>query len=240
MHIPNDETSQRRALACAHRMVARNGWDDLIFTMLTARIPGEPQHLLATPFPSLCANVTASSLVKIDQDGQTIGAGQIDVGGFPLYGAIHKARQDVNCIMHLHTTAGVAVSIMEDGLLPMSQTAMLVCDDLAYFDYHGIGQGDDEAAVALGNKNLLMLRNHGTLVVGKTVAETYGRLHVLEYACAYQVAALSSGVKLSSVDESIVADVATMGTAYLGSDVLDQAWENLVSLIDRHEPDYAR
>ena len=239
MEIPHNETTQRRALACAHRMVARNGWDDLVFTLLTARIPDEPQFLLATPFPTLCANTTASSLVKIDLDGQTIDGGRIDIDGFPIYGALHKTREDINCILHLHTTAGVAVSAMADGLLPMSQTAMLVCDDLAYFDYQGIGQGDDEAADALGNKNLLMLRNHGTIAVGKTIAEAYGRLHVLEYACAYQVAALSSGSKLTSVDSKIAGNVASMGNAYLGSGVLDDAWANVTALIERDEPDYA-
>ena len=239
MSIAEDEAAQRRALACVHRMVARNGWDDLVFTLLSARVPGEPEHLLVTPFPTLCGLTRASSLVKVDLDGNTVNGGRIDVDGFPLYGAIHKARPDINCILHLHTTAGVAVSTMRDGLLPMSQTAMLIYNDIGYFDYHGIGQGDEDAVAALGTKNNLILRNHGTISVGRTVAEAFGRLHVLECACAIQVAALASGGELSSVKESIAADVGEMGTAYLGSGVLDDAWENLAALIEREEPDYA-
>jgi ribulose-5-phosphate 4-epimerase/fuculose-1-phosphate aldolase len=239
MTIPHDEATQRRALACAHRMVARNGWDDLIFTLLSARVPGEPEHLLVTPFPTLCSMTRASTLVKIDLDGQTVNGGRIDVDGFPLYGAMHKARPNINCILHLHTTAGVAVSTMAEGLLPMSQTAMLVCDDIGYCKYRGIGQGDAEAVKALGDKNNLMLRNHGTISVGQTIAEAYGRLHVLECACAIQVAALSSGAQLTSVKRKIAASVGDMGKAYLGSGVLDDAWDNLAALIERDEPDYA-
>ena len=239
MTTPHDEASQRRALACAHRLVARNGWDDLVFTLLSARVPGEPEHLLATPFPTLCSLTRASTLVKVDHDGRPVDGGRIDIDGFPLYGALHKARPDVNCILHLHTTAGVAVSTTKDGLLPMSQTAMLVCDDLAYCEYRGIGEGDDEAAEALGNKNNLILRNHGTITVGRTVAEAYGRLHVLECACAIQVAALASGSALSAVERDVAASVGVMGTSYLGSGVLDDAWDNLVALIERDEPDFA-
>ena len=240
MTTPRDEASQRRALAAAHRLVARNRWDDLVFTLLSARVPSEPQRLLVTPFPSLCGMTTAASLVKVDLDGRVVdGAGRIDIDGFPLYGALHKARPDVNCILHLHTTAGVAVSIMEEGFLPMSQTAMLVFGDLAYCDYAGIGRGDDDAVEALGQKNNLILRNHGTIAVGRSVAEAYGRLHVLECACAIQMAALASGKKLSTVKRKIVASVEQMGNTYLASGVLDDAWDSMVALLDREEPDYA-
>ena len=240
MATPSDEASQRRALAAAHRMVARNGWDDLVFTLLSARVPGEPGHLLVTPFPTLCGMATASSLVKVDLDGHVVdGRGRIDIDGFPLYGALHKARPDVNCILHLHTTPGVGVSTMVEGLLPMSQTALLVYEDLAYCDYAGIGQGDEEAVRALGSKNNLMLRNHGTISVGRTVAEAYGRLHVLECACAIQVASLASGMERSKVKRKVVASVGEMGNVYLASGVLDDAWDNLLAILDREEPGYA-
>jgi ribulose-5-phosphate 4-epimerase/fuculose-1-phosphate aldolase len=240
MSMPDTELAQRQALAAAHRMVARNGWDDLVFTLLSARVPGAPGQLLVTPFPTLCGMTQASSLVKIDLDGNVIeGDGRIDIDGFPLYGAIHKARPDVNCILHLHTTAGVAVSAMEEGFLPMSQTAMLIYEDLAYFDYAGIGQGDDDTVRALGTKNNLLLRNHGTITVGRSVAEAYGRLHVLECACAIQVAALASAQKLSSVEPNVVKSVGEMGNVYLSSGVLDDACDNLVAILDLEEPSYA-
>ena len=240
MNIPNDEMGQRRALAAAHRMVARNSWDDLVFTLLSARIPGEPDRLLVTPFPTLCSMTRSSTLVKVNLDGKIVeGGGRIDSDGFPLYGAIHKARPDVNCIMHVHTTAGVAVSCAESGFLPMSQTAMLVHEDLAYFDYAGIGQGDDEMVREMGNKNNLLLRNHGTVTVGRSVAEAYGRLHVLECACAIQVAAQSSSQPISGVERQIIRSVGEMGNAYLASGVLDDAWSNIMEYLDRVEPDYA-
>lgn len=240
MSVPDTEAAQRRALAAAHRMVARNGWDDLVFTLLSARVPENSEQLLVTPFPTLCSMTRASNLVKVDLDGAVVeGEGRIDIDGFPLYGAIHKARPDVNCILHLHTTAGVAVSIMKEGFLPMSQTAMLVYEDLAYFDYAGIGQGDDDAVRALGNKNNLLLRNHGTITVGRSVAEAYGRLHVLECACAIQVAALASNRNLSSVERGVVKSVGEMGNVYLSSGILDDAWDNLVAILDLEEPSYA-
>lgn len=240
MTAPHDEASQRRALAAAHRMVARNRWDDLVFTLLSARVPDEPGHLLVTPFPTLCGMASASKLVKVDLDGRALdGCSRIDIDGFPLYGALHRARPDINCILHLHTTAGVAVSTMVEGLLPMSQTAMLVHGDLAYCDYAGIGQGDEEAVRALGSKNNLILRNHGTITVGRTVAEAYGRLHVLECACAIQVAALAGGNERSRVKRKVVESVAEMGNSYLASGVLEDAWDNLVAILDREEPDYA-
>ncbi len=239
MDRPHDETSQRRALAAAHRLVARRGWDDLVFTLLSARVPGEPGHLLATPFPSMCSEVTASSLVKVDLEGRAVDGGRIDDGGFPLYGVIHRTRPDVDCILHLHTPAGAAVSTQAEGLLPITQTAMLVAEDLATFDYEGIGQGDERAAAALGPKNNLLLRNHGTISVGCSVAEAFGRLHVLESACAIQVNALAGNPGLAPVAGGIVSSVAKMGSEYLASGVMEDAWPSLVAVLDREEPGYA-
>lgn len=240
MGTPLDETAQRRCLAAAHRLIARRGWDDLVFTLLSARVPDEADRVLVTPFPNMCSEVTASNLVKVDLDGKPQDRGRIDEGGFPLYGAIHRARPDVHCILHLHTTAGAAVSTRREGLLPLSQTAMLVVGDLAYFDYEGIGQGDERAAAALGDKNHLILRNHGTVAVGRSVAEAFGRLHTLESACAIQVAALAGeSPRPTEVEPAVVSSVGEMGAAYLASGVLDDAWDSLVAILDREEPEYA-
>ena len=235
----NDEASQRRALAAAHRLTARNRWDDLIFTLLSARVPGEDERLLVSPFPGMCGQVTASSLVKVDLAGKPVNGGRIDIDGFPLYGAMHKARPDINCILHLHTTAGVAVSTQVDGLQPISQTAMLIIGDLAYCEYEGIGEGDDNVVAALGNRNNLILRNHGTLSVGGSVAEAFGRLHVLECACAIQMAAMAGGAALNPVDRPVISSVEEMGTNYLASGVLDDAWESMVAVLDTEELGYA-
>ena len=237
----NDENSQRRALAAAHRLVARRGWDDLVFTLLSARVPEQPDHLIVTPFPSMCSEATASNLVKVDLDGRPLDGGRIDDGGFPLYGAIHKARPDVNCILHLHTIPGVAVSARKEGLLPLAQTSMLIIEDLAYADYEGIGQGDERVVEALGQKNNLLLRNHGTISVGRSVPEAFGRLHVLESACAIQVAAMrgDGDSAITPVDRHVVSSVAKMGNEYLASGVLEDAWESMVTSLDREEPSYA-
>ena len=238
MTVPQNETEQRLALAAVHRLIARKGWDDLVFTLFSARLPENVNRLLVTPFPRSCRNVTASSLVEVDLDGNPTNSGRIDVGGFPLYGAIHKARPDVNCIMHLHTTAGVAVSARTEGFLPMSQNSMLMAADLAYFDYRGIGEGDELMAVALGSKNNLILRNHGTISVGRTVAETYGRIYTLESACAMQVAASDDARGLMTVDADVVAQVAEVGKTYLASSVMDDAWEDLIAVLNTEEADY--
>jgi len=234
-----DEAGQRRALAAAHRLTGRNRWDDLIFTLLSARVPGEDDRLIVSPFPGMCAVVTATSLVKVDLEGKPVNGGRIDIDGFPLYGAIHKARPDIGCILHLHTTTGVAISTQVDGLQPISQTAMLIIGDLAYCDYAGIGEGDDDVVAALGNKNNLILRNHGTLSVGASVAEAFGRLHVLECACAIQIAATAGGAELVPVQRKVISSVEEMGTEYLASGVLDDAWERMVAVLDREEPGYA-
>ena len=138
MNEPNDtmheEITVRRDLAALHRLIARHGWDDFVFTLLSCRLPGNENELVMTPFPQICGSVTASSLVKTDLSGEVIGYGAIDSGGFPLYGAIHRARPDVGCIIHLHTPAGVAVASQQQGLLPIAQTAMIVIEDIAYFD----------------------------------------------------------------------------------------------------------
>lgn len=232
-----DEPTIRRDLAALHRLIARHGWDDFVFTLLSCRLPGNEDELVMTPFPQICGSVTASSLVKTDLAGEVIGYGAIDSGGFPLYGAIHRARPDVGCIIHLHTPAGVAVASQQQGLLPISQTAMIVIEDIAYFDYQGIGQGDDEIPAAMGDKNVLFLRNHGTLAVGRTVAEAYARIYLLETACAIQVA--TNNQACIPVANSIVSGVAELGKPYITSGIMEQAWANLLLMLDREEPEYA-
>jgi ribulose-5-phosphate 4-epimerase/fuculose-1-phosphate aldolase len=221
-----------------HRLVAREGWDDLVFTLFSARLPENENRLLVTPFPRTCRNVTASSLIENDLDGVPTNGGSIDEGGFPLYGAIHKARPDVNCILHLHTIAGTAVASSIDGLQPISQTAMIMLDDLAYFDYRGIGQGDDLVATEVGSKNNVILRNHGTISLGQTVAQAFGRIYTLERACAIQTAVSSGGQTPSTVDAETVASVAEVGKHYLAGNVMDEAWEDLVAVLDTEEADF--
>ena len=179
-------------------MVAHYGWDDLIFTHLSARIPGPEHHFLLNPYNLMFEEVTASSLVKVDVNGNPVEPTPFitNPAGFTIHSAIHMAREDAHAVMHLHTPAGQAVSAHSEGLLPLTQTAMLVRGDIAFHDYEGVAVdlGERERLVAdLGDKNAMLLRNHGTLAVGKNVGECFVRLYFLERACQAQIMALSAG-----------------------------------------------
>ncbi len=238
-----NEQEQRRDLAAAHRLIAMEGWDDMIFTMLTARVPGEPDRLLVSPYGKMCGQVTASSLVKTDLAGTIIeGAGPIDELGFPIYGAIHRARPEVNCVLHVHTHDGVAVSAQTEGLLPLSQTSLFVRSDLGYHDYAGIGDDSAEQGkltADLGEHGNMLLRNHGTLTVGKSVADAYVRLHILESACSIQVRALSGGVAVTEIASDISDDAAPLARDFMDGPAGDTAWAALLARVEGAHPDFA-
>jgi ribulose-5-phosphate 4-epimerase/fuculose-1-phosphate aldolase len=193
-----EESRVRVDLAAAYRMVAALGWDDLIFTHLSMRVPGPEHHFLINPYDRGFEEITASSLVKIGVDGQPVDPdpAPVNPAGFTIHSAIHMARSDAHCVVHLHTPHGQAVAAMTDGLLPLTQTALGVISDLAYHDYEGIATDLDEReriVADLGSKHLLILRNHGTLAVGETVADAFLRIYFLERACEAQVLALAAG-----------------------------------------------
>jgi len=192
------EQAARVDLAAAYRLVAHYGWDDLIFTHLSARVPGPEHHFLINPYDMMFDEITASSLVKIDVDGNPVGKSEhpVNPAGFTIHSAIHMAREDAHAVMHLHTPHGQAVSAMEWGLLPHTQTAMIAAHDVAYHEYEGIATDleERERLVAdLGTKNAMILRNHGTLTVGESVAACFLRLYFLERACEAQVHMLAAG-----------------------------------------------
>jgi ribulose-5-phosphate 4-epimerase/fuculose-1-phosphate aldolase len=192
------EWAIRVDLAAAFRLVAHYDWDDLIFTHLSARIPGPEHHFLINPYDVMFEEITASDLVKIDVDGNPVGqaARPVNPAGFTIHSAIHMARDDAHAVMHLHTPHGQAVSAMACGLLPHTQTGMIALHDVAYHEYEGIATDleERERLVAdLGTKNRMILRNHGTLAVGETVADCFLRLYFLERACTAQVHMLSAG-----------------------------------------------
>jgi ribulose-5-phosphate 4-epimerase/fuculose-1-phosphate aldolase len=242
MSMASNEEEQRRDLAAAHRLVSMEGWDDLVFTMLTARIPGEPDRLLVTPYGKMCGQVTASSLVKTDLAGTIVeGTGPIDELGFPIYGAIHRARPEVDCVLHLHTLDGVAVSAQARGLLPLSQTSLFVCNDLGYHDYAGVGDDSAEQGqliADLGEHGNMLLRNHGTMTVGKSVADAYVRLHVLESACSIQVRALAGGVAVTEIASDIGADVAPLALDFMDGPAGETAWAALLARVEKAHPDF--
>ena len=186
------EHAIRVDLAAAYRLVALYGWDDLVFTHISARIPGPEHHFLINPYGMMFEEITASSLVKIGMDGLPVGKSDYPVNpaGFTIHSAVHEAREDAGCVIHLHTPDGTAVATNREGLQPLNQTAQLVIDDLVYHDYEGVALDHAERPRLqqdLGTKNVMLLRNHGTLTVGTTVAEAFIRMYFLERACTMQV-----------------------------------------------------
>jgi ribulose-5-phosphate 4-epimerase/fuculose-1-phosphate aldolase len=180
----NAERKLRIDLAAAYRLVAHFGWDDLIFTHISARLPGTEHRFLINPYGMLFEEITASSFVTIDLNGQIMETTHfiVNPAGFTIHSAVHEARKDAVCVMHLHTVDGTAVATLKDGLLPLNQTAQLVTGDLAYHDYEGLALDIDERPRLqrdLGNCSAMILRNHGTLTVGKSVAEAFIRMYFL-------------------------------------------------------------
>jgi ribulose-5-phosphate 4-epimerase/fuculose-1-phosphate aldolase len=236
------EWQTRVELAAAYRLVVHFGWDDIIFTHISAKVPGPEHHFLINPYGLLFSEITASNLVKIDLEANIVEPTPyfVNPAGFTIHSAIHAARADAQCVMHLHTIAGVAVSCQEGGLLPIHQTAMLLNDRIAYHDYEGVALNHDERprlVADLGDKETMILRNHGTLTVGASVPEAFLTMYFLERSCATQVAMLAGGAQLHWPAERVQEVVKAQ--AGRGSEkVARLAWDPLVRMLDAKYPDY--
>ena len=242
--VSSEEWAIRVDLAAAYRLVAYYGWDDLIFTHLSARIPGPEHHFLLNPYQLMFDEVTASSLVKVDIDGNPVDSTPFitNPAGFIIHSAIHMARDDAHAVMHLHTPHGQAVAAHEDGLLPITQTAMLVRGDLAFHDYEGVATELEERerlVEDLGTKNAMLLRNHGTLAVGGNVGECFVKLYFLERACLAQVMALTAGEKLNNPPQGTPELAAEQGGVGLKIAANLLAWPALLRKAYRLDPRFA-
>jgi ribulose-5-phosphate 4-epimerase/fuculose-1-phosphate aldolase len=242
--VSDEEWAIRVDLAAAYRMVAHYGWDDLIFAHLSARIPGPEHHFLLNPYNLMFDEVTASSLVKVDVAGNAVEPTPFitNPAGFTIHSAIHMAREDAHAVMHLHTPHGQAVSAHADGLLPLTQTAMAVRGELAFHEYEGIAVdlSERERLVAdLGEKNAMLLRNHGTLAVGKTVGECFVRLYFLERACQAQVMALSAGEAVNNPPQGAPELTAEQGKIGIEIAANLLAWPALKRKAYRLDPSFA-
>lgn len=241
--VSEDEWRVRVDLAALYRLAALEGWDDLIFTHISARVPGPEHHFLINPFGMYFEEVTASSLVKVDLDGNIVMETPygINAAGYVIHSAVHGARENAKFVIHLHTDQGVAVSAQADGLLPLSQHALIVLPHLAYHDYEGIALKLDEREgliADLGDKSLMMLRNHGTLATGGSAAEAWVALFHLERACRMQVMALSAGLdRVLLAPESAREEVAKVVGRGLGG-FAALPWPGLLRKLDRHSPGY--
>jgi len=243
--VSAEEWAIRVDLAAAYRLVALYGWDDIIFTHLSARIPGPEHHFLINPYNLMFEEITASSLVKIDVEGNPVIETPYitNPAGFTIHSAIHMAREDAHAVMHLHTPHGQAVSAMEFGLLPHTQTAMIARHDVAYHDYEGIATDLEERerlVQDIGDKNAMILRNHGTLTVGATVADCFLRLYFLERACEAQVYMLAAGKEnLNTPPQGTPEKVKDQTNPQSMSAVSRMlAWPALLRKLDRIDPGF--
>lgn len=241
--VSGEEWDLRVNLAACYRLIALYGWDDLIFTHISARVPGPEDHFLINAYGLLFEEMTASSLVKVDQNGEIVQdtAYFINPAGFTIHSAVHAARKDAGCVLHTHTRAGVAVSTQADGLLPISQIAAVVHTALAYHDYEGIALNEDEKprlVADLGDNNFFILRNHGLLTVGETIPDAFLFMYALETACQIQVGAQSGGGDLIPIQPRILDGMKAQVEAVLKGFGGDLAWPALLRRLDRKDPSY--
>jgi len=229
-------------LAAAYRLVALYGWDDLIFTHISARVPGGEHHFLLNPYGMMFEEVTASSLVKVDLAGNKVDESPyfVNPAGFTIHSAVHAAREDALCVMHLHTDYGIAVSAQKDGLLPISQQAMLALASLAYHDYEGLALNEEEKprlVADLGDKSHMILRNHGLLTVGRTAAEAFLAMFLLERACKIQILAQAGG-ELVSIPDPVLRLVESQVKAVTVGQGAALTWPGLLRKLDRIDRSY--
>ena len=241
--VSAEEWQVRVDLAAAYRVVALFGWDDLIFTHISARVPGPEHHFLINPYGLMFDEITASSLVKVGLDGMKVmeSAYDINPAGFTIHSAVHAAREDAMCVMHLHTRHGVAISAKKHGLLPISQQSLFSLASIAYHDYEGLALNDDEKprlVADLGDKNNLILRNHGLLTIGSNAAEAFLAMYNLERSCEIQLMAEAGGAELVQISKPILEGIAAQAKAAtkgLGGDLV---WPGLLRKLDRLDPSY--
>ena len=240
-----EEQTVREELAAVYRIFAARGMDDLIYTHISARVPGEDHHFLINPFGLMYEEVTASNLVKIDLAGNIVEDSEhpINYAGFVIHGAVHEAVEDAHCVIHLHTDSGVAVSCQRQGLVDASQFGMFLPGGVAYHDYEGLAFDDAEKprlVADLGERKAMILRNHGTLTVGATVAEAFFHMYNLERACRVQVLAQAGGqAEILPIPPEIVAHTRAqkpVGTRFGGYGELElKAW---MRKLDREGSDF--
>jgi ribulose-5-phosphate 4-epimerase/fuculose-1-phosphate aldolase len=242
-HVSAEEWAVRTDLAAAYRAIAMFGWDDLVFTHISARVPGGEHHFLINPYGMMFEEITASSLVKIDLAGNKVmdSPFEINPAGFTIHSAVHEAREDAHCVIHVHTTEGVAVSCQKEGLLPLSQQSLFPLSSLAYHAYEGVALNAGEKArlvADLGDKHSMILRNHGLLTCAETVADAFLYIYILQKACEVQVLAQASGGELIPVPQLIVDGIRQASKLVLRQSGGMIAWPGILRKLDRADPSW--
>jgi ribulose-5-phosphate 4-epimerase/fuculose-1-phosphate aldolase len=250
LHIPSRQGSVSAAewqarvdLAAAYRLVALFGWDDLVFTHISARVPGREGEFLINPYGLMFDEITASSLVRINAQGDKLCNSPFDVNpaGFVIHSAVHGARHDAACVMHTHTLNGIAVSAQRGGVLPLSQQSIFVLSSLGYHDYEGVALRDDEKprlVANLGHRTYLMLRNHGLLTVGSGVAEAFLAMYLFETVCTVQVRAQAGGGGLVPIGAEVIATARQQAAQATRGQGAQLVWPGLLRRLQKRNPGY--
>jgi ribulose-5-phosphate 4-epimerase/fuculose-1-phosphate aldolase len=241
-----EEWRARVDLAACYRLTAIYGWTDLIYTHISARVPGTENQFLLNPFGLMFEEITASSLVKLDTDGEIVmdSPYSINAAGFTIHSAVHQAKHDMACVMHTHTVAGMAISAQKCGLLPLAQTSLQFYNALSYHDYEGIAFDLDERdrlVNSLGDNKAMVLRNHGLLTCGRSIAEAFTTMHSLEKSCSLQIAAQAGGKMVmpsKQVCEHAAAQFNGNDDVSTGDSMNQLAWRALLRKLDRENPGY--
>jgi ribulose-5-phosphate 4-epimerase/fuculose-1-phosphate aldolase len=238
--VSPEEWQLRTDLAACYRLVALFGWDDLIFTHVSARLPGPEHQFLINPYGFGFDEITASSLVKVDLHGHKLDDSPHDINpaGFTIHSAVHAAREDAGCVLHVHSVNGVAVSAQEHGVLPLSQHSIFVLASLAYHDYEGVALNDDEKprlVSDLGDKTFLMLRNHGLLTVGRTVPEAFVAMYYFEATCMMQLRAMAGGTPLRHIDPRIIEGAQAQWQQVTRGAGAELVWPAMLRRLDRRD-----
>lgn len=245
--VSKEEWQTRVNLAALYRIIGLYGWDDLIFTHITARVPGPEKHFLINGFGTLYEEITASSLVKLDLEGNIIldSGYPINPAGYLIHSVIHRVREDAHCIIHLHTEAGVAVSSLKKGLLPLTQNATLILPHLAYHDYEGIVLKKDEQprlVKDLGDKTYMLLKNHGTLTIGETIPAAFLGVYYFETACKAQIDISTSGLDAIYLEKDVLDEAERVANSHFGGrleiKIGELAWPAILRKLDRMDPTY--
>jgi len=241
--VSDVEWQTRIDLAACYRMVAHYGWDDLVFTHISARVPGPQHHFLINPYGMLFEEVTASSLVKVDLQGNKAMPSDFDINpaGFVIHSAVHEARDDAKCVMHLHTTAGVAISTLKEGLKPYSQQSLFALASLSYHEYEGVALNVEEKArlvADLGSTNFMILRNHGLLTCTDSIPDTFLAMFILQRACEIQLKAQATNEPLVTINAQILAGIKMQASEVTNAAGGKLAWPGILRKLDRMCPDF--
>ncbi|CAM3456386.1 putative aldolase class 2 protein [Psychrobacter glaciei] len=242
-HVTEQEWQMRVNLAACYRLIASYGWDDLVFTHISARVPDTEDEFLINPYGLLFEEITASNLVKVNQAGEKVSSSAFDINpaGFTIHSAVHEARNDAHCVIHLHTSDGVAVSTQQQGLLPISQQSLFPLSNLAYHDYEGVALNPEEKVrlvADLGEANFMILRNHGLLTCASTVADAFLYMYIMQKACEVQIKAQSGGSTLTLISPQILAGIQAASKQVTKEANGDIAWPALLRKLRRTDPSF--